>query len=59
MSQKTNQKNEINPSAGEKQTGFLGRVLEKLDDLLKQKAEKKSQQSSCCGGSDDKGGKCC
>jgi hypothetical protein len=42
-----------------KQTGFFGRIFQKLDDSMKQKAETKSKQSSCCGGKDGKGGKCC
>jgi hypothetical protein len=43
----------------EKKPGFFGRIFQKLDNSMKQKAEEKSQQGSCCGGSDSKGGKCC
>jgi len=42
----------------EKQPGFFGRMIQKLDASMKQKADEKSQQSSCCG-SDDKADKCC
>jgi len=38
--------------------GIFGRIFQKLDDSIKQKAEKQSRQS-CCGDKDDKGNKCC
>ncbi|NBB80429.1 MAG: hypothetical protein GVY36_13475 [Verrucomicrobia bacterium] len=41
-----------------KKPGLFGRIFQKLDDSMKQKADEQSQQS-CCGGKDDKGGKCC
>lgn len=41
----------------EKQPGFFQRMLQKLDQSLKQKADEKSQES-CCG-TDSKGDKCC
>jgi hypothetical protein len=43
----------------EKQPGIFGRIFQKLDESMKQKAETKSKQGSCCGGSDGKGDKCC
>jgi len=48
-----------NSTATKEQPGFFGRILQKLDNTLKQKAEEKSGEDSCCGGSDNKGGKCC
>jgi len=57
MSETTTQKNDPAASETEKKPGFFSRMLQKLDNSMKQKAEK-SQQSSCCSG-DDKGGKCC
>lgn len=43
-----------------KKPGFFKRLVDKLDDSMKAKAEEKSSQSSCCGGSGSgKGGKCC
>lgn len=38
--------------------GFFKRMVDKIDNAMKTKAEEKSQQGSCCSGS-DKGGKCC
>jgi hypothetical protein len=46
-------------STQEKKPGFFGRLFQKLDSSMKQKAEEKSKQGSCCGGKDRKGGKCC
>ena len=42
----------------EREKGFFGRLIERLDASMKEKADRKSQQA-CCGGKDDKGGKCC
>jgi hypothetical protein len=42
----------------DKKTGLFGRIFQKLDNSMKQKAAEKSQQS-CCGDKNDKGGKCC
>lgn len=55
----TTQQTETNPQAAKKQSGFIGRLFEKLDKSMKQKADEKSRESSCCGSSDGKGGKCC
>lgn len=46
-------------SANEKKPGFFGRMMQKLDESLKQKAEEKAEEDSCCSGKDSKGGKCC
>lgn len=43
----------------EKQPGFFGRIFQKLDDSMKQKAEAQSQEQSCCAGTDSKGNRCC
>ena len=60
MSETTNEKTQSAQSAkDEKKLGFFGRMVQKLDESMKQKAEQKSKQSSCCGGSNSKGGKCC
>ena len=40
----------------EKKAGFFGRMFQRLDDSMKQKADEKSAEADCCGGSD---GKCC
>ncbi|MBC2607855.1 hypothetical protein [Pelagicoccus albus] len=37
--------------------GFFTRIVNKIDGVMKEKADQKSQQG-CCGG-DGKGGKCC
>ena len=60
MSDTTN-KTETQTTAAGPQTkpGFFGRIFQKLDDSMKQKATKPSHQGGCCGGKDDKGGKCC
>ena len=42
----------------EKKASFFERMLNKLDEKVKAKAEKQSS-SDCCGGSDGKGGGCC
>lgn len=42
-----------------KKPGLLGRLVRKLDEAMKRKAEEKSGGGSCCGGSSNKGGKCC
>ena len=60
MNETTTQKEERREPAPAKEPGFFGRIVRKLDNSLKQKAEEKSQQGSCCGGGGaDKGGKCC
>lgn len=55
---KTTEKKTQSQSA-KKEPGFFGRIVQKLDDSMKQKAEEKSGQGTCCGGNDGKGGKCC
>jgi len=40
-----------------RRTSFLGRLVRKLDDSMKRKADQRAGEG-CCG-SDDKGGKCC
>ena len=41
--------------------GFFKRLFNRIDQTMKEKAEKQaSEGSSCCSGDDkDKGGKCC
>tara|TARA_R110002074_G_scaffold67374_1_gene158673 strand:- start:37 stop:210 length:174 start_codon:yes stop_codon:yes gene_type:complete len=51
--------NQTQSVSKKKEPGFLGRIVQKLDDSMKKKAEEKTEQGTCCGGSDDKGGKCC
>ncbi|MGC6455375.1 MAG: hypothetical protein ACON39_00265 [Coraliomargaritaceae bacterium] len=47
------------PSApSETKPGFFQRIFTKLDQTMKQQADKQAQ-NSCCSGNDDKGGKCC
>jgi hypothetical protein len=43
----------------EAKPGFFGRIFQKLDNSMKQKAAEKADQNSCCKGDDGKGGKCC
>lgn len=45
----------------DKKVGFFKRIVNKLDDSMKLKAEEAEEkaQNSCCGGKDGKGGKCC
>ncbi|MDA0989495.1 MAG: hypothetical protein O3A51_01930 [Verrucomicrobia bacterium] len=50
---------ESNEPRPAKQPGFFGRLAQKLDKAMKQKAEETSQQRSCCGDSQSKGNKCC
>ncbi|MCG8528953.1 MAG: hypothetical protein MI748_21425 [Opitutales bacterium] len=54
------EKNTPNPlkPVSDKKVGFFKRIVSKLDDSMKLKAEEKAQ-NSCCGGKDGKGGKCC
>jgi hypothetical protein len=50
----------IDAAKEEKQPGLFGRIFQKLDESMKQKAQTKAEQGSCCGSSGkDKGGKCC
>ncbi|MCH6255075.1 hypothetical protein MLD52_00845 [Puniceicoccaceae bacterium K14] len=42
----------------EKKPGLFGRLFQKLDNSMKEKADEKAEQGSCCG-DDGKGGKCC
>lgn len=44
-----------------KEPGFLGRLIRKLDEGMKQKAEQKHEEGGCCGGGGQGkgGGKCC
>ena len=41
-----------------KQPGFFGRMFQKLDDSLKQKADAQAEEGCCCC-SEEKGDKCC
>lgn len=59
MNESTIEKTPRSETARAKKPGFLGRIFQKLDRSLKQKADEQAQQGSCCGGSDGKGGKCC
>lgn len=59
MSDPTQKLPEISPTPSEKSPGFFGRMFQKLDDAMKQKAEEKSKESRCCSEEDSKGGKCC
>jgi len=49
------------PAGADKQPGFFSKMVQKLDNVLKQKADAKAQQGCCCSSGDDKGkgGKCC
>jgi len=51
--------NQPTETSKEKKAGFFGKIFEKLDASMKQKADEKSQKGSSCGGGDGKGGKCC
>ena len=51
--------NQTQSQSEKKEPGFFGRIVQKLDDSMKQKAEQKAEQGTCCGGNDGKGGKCC
>lgn len=54
----TSSTNPKNAEQTAKKPGFFGRILQKIDASMKQKAEQKSK-SDCCGGDNSKGGKCC
>jgi hypothetical protein len=59
MKSSTQTPSTTNEAATEKKPGFFGRLFQKLDSSMKQKAEEKAQEG-CCGGDDkSKGGKCC
>jgi hypothetical protein len=58
MTETNNNISQNEATEAEKKPGLFGRIFQKLDNSMKQKADEKSQQS-CCGGKDDKGGKCC
>ncbi len=58
MNKQPNNTAQTEKPSSEKKPGVFGRIFQKLDDSMKQKADEKSQES-CCGGKDDKGGKCC
>ncbi len=51
--------NQTQSESVKKEPGFFGRIVQKLDNSMKQKAEQKAEQGTCCGGNDGKGGKCC
>lgn len=59
MKESTTKPTDQPSSKTEKKPGFFGRMVQKLDDSMKQKAEEKAQPGSCCGGGDGKGDKCC
>jgi len=59
MNESSVEKPDVNAPETAKKPGFLGRLFQKLDDSMKQKAEEKSQSGCCCGGSDTEGEKCC
>ena len=59
MSETTKTQTQTETSTAKKEPGFFGRMVQKLDDSMKQKAEEKAEQGSCCGNNDGKGGKCC
>ncbi|MGB0372773.1 MAG: hypothetical protein ACPGN3_15670 [Opitutales bacterium] len=42
-----------------KKEGFFGRMLNKIDEKMKAKAEEQSENSCCGSDSDGKGGGCC
>ena len=42
-----------------KKPGFMGRMIQKLDQAMKKKAEEKARGEGCCGDDDNQGGKCC
>jgi hypothetical protein len=51
--------NHLKPSDAPK-PGFFKRILTKVDDAMKEKAEQQAKNSQCCSGDDNgKGGKCC
>lgn len=57
-----NEENKNTPDKSEpkKKPGLFGKMILKLDESMKQKAEEQSKQGGCCGGDDNgKGGKCC
>ena len=58
MKETTNQTEQSTPT---EKLSFFKRIVNKIDSVMKDKAEKQSEQSSCCGPGDgkDKGGKCC
>lgn len=58
MNTKPNHTAPTETANAEKKPGLFGRIFQKLDDSMKQKADEKSRQS-CCGGKDNKGNKCC
>lgn len=43
----------------EQKRGLFGRLLQKLDKAMQQKAKARSQQGCCCGDAKSKGDKCC
>lgn len=59
MSEQVTKQPDQGKNEPEKKSGFFGRMVQKLDSSMKQKAKEKSQQGGCCGGGDSKGGKCC
>ena len=59
MSETTKTQTQTQTSTAKKEPGFFGRMVQKMDDSMKQKAEEKAEQGTCCGGSEGKGGKCC
>jgi hypothetical protein len=59
MNQTNSKHHQSSPASTDKKPGFIGKIFQKLDAAMKQKADEKSQQNSCCGQGNNKGGKCC
>lgn len=55
--QKTTTKQQMTKQPAPEKKGFFTRIVNKLDGVMKEKADQKSKQG-CCG-SDGKGGKRC
>lgn len=60
MSENTKQSSEQLKTKTEKKSGFFGRIIQRMDDSMKQKADEQAKAGDCCGpDSKGKGGKCC
>jgi uncharacterized protein YaaN involved in tellurite resistance len=51
--------NENKASSTAKEPGFFTRILNKVDQSMKAKAEQAAKSSCCSGDKNGKGGKCC
>lgn len=59
MNENNQNNTDSKPQQSPQKRGFISRLIEKLDQSMKQQAEEKSKQgNSCCGGKGN-GGKCC